>query len=115
MKKLILFLLLSGASSLFAAEQFNSSTTIYAVTPTSATVFTIDNVLFHWKAEYISIQLSNSSGTVSKSFRYEGTTARNLMNQMNTANFSTNSMHKQILQRLINDGLQGTISGSPDP
>jgi hypothetical protein len=47
--------------------------------------------------------------------QYTGQEAIDLMKWMNTANFSVNSMHKRILQKLTNDGvLVGTVTGTPD-
>ena len=46
---------------------------------------------------------------------YTGDEAIDLMKWMNTANFSTTSMHKRILQKLSNDGVfNGTVTGAPD-
>ena len=48
--------------------------------------------------------------------QYEGDEAIDMMKWMNTANFSTNSMQKRILQKLSNDGvISGTVTGAPDP
>lgn len=49
--------------------------------------------------------------------QYLGDEAIDLMKWMNTANFSTNSMHKRVLQKLTNDGKlpPGTVTGTPDP
>lgn len=50
------------------------------------------------------------------SHQYLGKEATDLMKWMNTANFSTSSMHKRILQKLSADGvLPGTVTGAPDP
>lgn len=47
---------------------------------------------------------------------YTGKTAIDYMKYINTANFSTTSLHKRILQRLSNEGvLPGTVTGAPDP
>lgn len=48
-------------------------------------------------------------------FFYFGADAETFMKFINTANFSTNSLHKRILQRLSAEGkLVGTVSGVPD-
>lgn len=50
------------------------------------------------------------------SYRYEGTEATTMIKTLNTANLSTKSMHKRILEKLSNDGLlPGTVVGTPDP
>jgi hypothetical protein len=47
---------------------------------------------------------------------YTGQPAVDLMKWLNTANFSTTSMHKRILQKLSNEGvLPGTVVGTPEP
>lgn len=63
----------------------------------------------------VSIQLRSNNGEPF-SHQYFGVEARDMMKWMNTANFSVNSMHKRILQKLSNDGvLPGTVTGVPDP
>lgn len=48
--------------------------------------------------------------------RYTGQQAIDMMKWLNTANFSTTSMHKRILQTLSNQGiLPGTVTGTPEP
>lgn len=52
---------------------------------------------------------------VRRTQRYEGQTAIDYMKFINTANFSTKSLHKRILERLSNEGvLPGTVTGAPD-
>ena len=48
---------------------------------------------------------------------YRGKAALDMIKWLNTANFSVNSMHKKILQRLTADGVipPGTVTGTPDP
>jgi len=47
--------------------------------------------------------------------QYTGKTATDFIKYINTGNFTTNSLHKRILQRLTNDGvIVGTVSGTPD-
>lgn len=49
-------------------------------------------------------------------YHYEGKEAIDLMKWLNTANFTVNSMHKKILQKLSNDGfIPGEVTGTPDP
>jgi hypothetical protein len=49
-------------------------------------------------------------------YQYTGQTALDMIKFMNTANFTTKSMHKRILERLSADGvLPGTVTGAPDP
>lgn len=46
---------------------------------------------------------------------YTGQTALDYIKFINTANFTTKSLHKRILERLSTDGvLPGTVTGTPD-
>jgi hypothetical protein len=48
--------------------------------------------------------------------RYTGQTAIDYIKFINTANFTTKSLHKRILERLSAEGvLPGTVQGAPDP
>ena len=48
--------------------------------------------------------------------QYTGQQAIDYIKFINTANFTTKSMHKRILERLSADGvLPGTVTGAPDP
>jgi hypothetical protein len=63
----------------------------------------------------VQIQLKDNLGATI-GFSYIGKEATDLIKWMNTANFSVNSMHKRILQKLSADGkLVGTVVGAPDP
>jgi hypothetical protein len=49
-------------------------------------------------------------------YSYTGQTALDYIKFINTANFTTKSLHKRILERLASDGvLPGTVTGTPDP
>ncbi len=51
-----------------------------------------------------------------RSFSYAGQVATDLIRALNTANLSTKSLQKRILERLSADGLLvGTVTGTPDP
>ena len=57
-------------------------------------------------------QFSASYPTPSPNSQPSGST---LIHTLNTSNFSTNSLQKQVFNRLIADGyLAGTVSGTPD-
>jgi hypothetical protein len=63
----------------------------------------------------VSIDLKDNLGNPFH-HQYTGQEALDMMKWMNTADFSTNSMHRRILQKLSNDGvLPGTVTGAPDP
>jgi hypothetical protein len=63
----------------------------------------------------VAIELRDNNNERS-SYSYQGLEAETMIRTLNTANLSTKSMHKRILEKLSNDGkLPGTITGTPDP
>ena len=79
--------------------------------------YKISSVLFDVRNSIISVSIekyntgTQSWGDVGRTFKYVGGAATSLMSYVNTANFSTNSLYKQILQKLINDGyISGLVS-----
>lgn len=61
------------------------------------------------------IQLKDNLGGYF-SYSYYGQQAQDYIKFINTANFTTKSLHKRILERLSTDGvLPGTVTGTPDP
>ena len=63
----------------------------------------------------IVIRLRDNNGGGS-SYTYHGQQAVDMIKVLNTANLTTKSMHKRILERLAADGfLPGTVTGTPDP
>lgn len=47
---------------------------------------------------------------------YYGAEAIEMIKFLNTANFTTKSMHKRLLEKIAADGvLPGTVQGTPDP
>jgi hypothetical protein len=63
----------------------------------------------------ILIMLRNEHNEPSN-YSYSGAEATAMIKQLNTANLTTKSMHKRILEKLSNDGkLPGTVTGTPDP
>ena len=115
MKKLIilfLFGILALTSLSFGGEQINLTTPI---TKPAISSYKVVRLELDWDATRIEIHLKFTPSGERVIFGYSGTEALNLMKAMNTKNFSTTSMQKTILQKLIADGkLVGTISGSPD-
>jgi hypothetical protein len=61
------------------------------------------------------IELKDNNG-VRSNYTYEGQQAIDMMKWMNTANFSTTSMQKRVLQKLSQDGKlpAGDITGTVD-
>ena len=81
--------------------------------PTSTSNLKIVSLTLDREKNFILIRLGANGVYVN--FIYVGSVARTLMNQLNTANLTNNSLHRRIIQRLINDGkLSGDISGTPD-
>lgn len=114
MKKLIIALFLFGimVSNSFAGEQIDLTAPI---TKPSITYYRVSRLELDWDAARIEIHLKFVLTGEEFVTGYTGTEATNLMVIMNKKNFSTNSMQKTILQKLIADGkISGTISGSPD-
>jgi hypothetical protein len=63
----------------------------------------------------VQIRLRDNLGGV-LNHQYTGQVAIDFIKYINTANFTTSSLHKRILQRLTNDGvIVGTVTGTPDP
>lgn len=90
-------------------EQFDPTT------PPSATGYRVEELNLSWRNQHIRIVVKNSNGDKFLA-QYSGATALTLMNQLNTANLSTLSLHKRILQRMSTDGFlpAGTVTGVPD-
>jgi hypothetical protein len=98
------------------AEQINLATPDQSVVGTSDYHVILLTLAFEGSEgiPYIFIQLRGSNG-LTRSFRYDGTTALNLMIALNKTDLSTKSLQRRILERLIADGkLIGTITGTPD-
>lgn len=93
------------------AEQLDFTTPIV---PASRTFYRVQRVTFDWTAAAIRIDLFGSDGTI-VSAAYDGALATSLMTTLNSANLSTVSLHKRILQRLQADGFipAGTVNGVP--
>lgn len=114
MKRLILLIsiILVYPKISFSVEQINL-TTPYVADPRSANNFKIEALFLNWNDSLITIRVGN--GVLNNVFHYQGEQARNMMIILNKANLTNNSLHKRILNQLINDGyLTGTISGTPD-
>ncbi len=93
-------------------EQINL--TIPIVKP-NITYWKVSRLELDWGRATIEIHLTFNPTGEEFITGYTNTEATNLMTIMNKKNFSTTSIHKTLLQKLINDGkLLGTISGTPD-
>lgn len=81
----------------------------------AALSFEICRLDLNWGAQSILVELFDPDTNIRRKFCYEGQTAINLMKALNKANLSTKSLHRRVIEKLINDGkLDGTISGDPD-
>ena len=61
------------------------------------------------------IVLFEGSNVEQREWRMEGDIAVQRMKALNTANLSTKSLERRIMETAINDGVfSGTISGTPD-
>ena len=83
-------------------------------TQSPATNYKINKILLGWLDKAIRIELVADNGETLEA-SYDGDEAHNLMVALNKMDLSTNSLHKRIMTKLINDGyLSGTITGTPD-
>ncbi len=114
MKRLIIALFLFGflAINSFAVEQIDLTTPI---TKPAISYYQVSRLELDWSRATIEIHLIFTPTGEKFITGYTGVEATNLMVIMNKKNFTTTSMQKTLLQKLIADGkLAGTISGSPD-
>jgi hypothetical protein len=93
------------------AEQLDLTTPIV---PASRTTYTITRLILDWQASVILVYLRGSD-SVEVFAEYTGATASALMTTLNSANLSTISLYKRVLQKLVTDGKlpAGTVSGTP--
>lgn len=77
--------------------------------------FKVSRLDFDWSGAYIGIVILSVSDNTLLHFSYIGQLATDLMKALNKADLSVKSLHRRVLEYLINDGkLAGTISGAPD-
>jgi hypothetical protein len=106
------------------AEEYTLTTpeTIPAVTNTAYKVIALN---FDWKVGYIGIQLEGQNdellfttyGGLPPVTQAERDEAIQMMRTLNTANLTTKSLQKRVLEKLAADGKipGGTVTGTPDP
>lgn len=65
---------------------------------------------------WVNIKLKDDTGAYT-TYQYVGKKAVQMIQTLNTANLTTKSLQKRILEKLSADGLLagGTVSGTPDP
>lgn len=85
-----------------------------AIVPPSRTTYAIQQLILDWAAQVIQVVLKGSDGFEIR-VEYTGATAISLMLTLNTANLTTISLNKRVLQKLVTDGKlpAGTVSGTP--
>lgn len=111
MKSLLIAIILLLAAPVFAVEQIDLTTPI---TTPSITSFKVVKLILDIEGQGIIITLKSNTNERME-IAYNGAEALALMVAMNKMNFTTISIQKKILQKLITDGkLPGTISGLPD-
>lgn len=86
-----------------------------AQTQPSVTGYTVERLNITRSPACIDITVADNNGKTT-SHTYSGAAATSLLSTLNTGNFSTNSLQKQILNKLKADGFlpAGTVSGTPD-
>ena len=79
------------------------------------TTYRVVRLVLDWAAQVIQVHAVGSDG-VDVLHEYRGTEAVSLMTVLNSANLSTSSLHKRVLQKLVTDGKlpAGTVSGTPE-
>jgi len=85
-----------------------------AITQPARTTYTLSYLGLDWEGSAITIRLKGSDGAV-LSMGYAGNEATALMTTLNSANLSTISLYKRVLQKLVTDGKlpAGTVNGTP--
>jgi hypothetical protein len=84
------------------------------IVPPTRTTYTIKLIVLDWTAQVTQVRLAGSDG-VEVLAEWTGAAAVALMTALNTANLSTSSLHKRVLQKCVTDGKlpSGTVSGVP--
>lgn len=113
MKKIIFALLIITASTARAVEETELISPLI-VDPRFTTLLRVHSMLLDYTGKQIVIVVGDG-GLIRRTFSYWGDEAISLMNTLNKANLSTNSLHRRIMNKLIADGhIDGTIIGQPD-
>src|SRR5207249_4446898 len=84
------------------------------IVPPSRTTYQVTRLVLDLNAKVIQAWLLGSDG-VELDVEWNGAQAVTLMTALNTANLSTVSLVKRVLQQAVTDGLlpAGTVSGTP--
>ena len=86
-----------------------------AQTQPSVTSYTVESLNIRRSPACIDWTVADNTGKTT-SGTYSGAEAVTLLGTLNRGDFRTNSLQKQILNKLKNDGFlpAGTVSGTPD-
>ena len=78
--------------------------------------YQVEVLKLDWQGQVIKVIVKSVDDGHLVTCSYTGQTALTLMNQLNTLNLTTNSLHHRILDRLVLDGKlpAGTVTGTPD-
>ena len=108
----LLALALSGVS-VKAGERIDLVAPDQAVAGTMT--YKIVRIVFDWEHGRFAIMLKGANGARKEVVYGQNTGARDLMRSLNRANFTTKSLHRRLMEKLLADGhLVGSISGVPD-
>lgn len=89
----------------------------------STTKYQVVMSIFDWEGQHVQFVVKGENNRIHAQYggpmatQAEKDEATKFMRTMNTANFTTKSMQKRILEKLVADGKipPGTVQGSPDP
>lgn len=82
-------------------------------TSAPAPYYRVSRLDLDWDGRLILVHLRGAFQET-RTFSYSGTEAETLLRALNTANLSTKSLHRRILEKLTADGLlSGTVEGTP--
>jgi len=112
MKRVLFFILFLSAGSVYAVEEVILTAPV-VLDPTTLNDVQIKSLYIDRMDKIVAVTVIDGSNT--KTFTYTGDAGLNLIKLINTRDFRTNSLQKQMLQKLISDGyLQGTVTGTAE-
>ena len=108
---LLALVVLGAALPAVAIEQLDLTAPL---TPPSTTSWRVDEIRMAWTAKLVVVVFLGSNGE-RQECRTEDTAAVTLMTALNTANLTSNSLHKRAINHYVSTGCLGTgsITGSP--
>ena len=109
----VLLALALSSASVKAGEQIDLVTPDQVVPGTMT--YELVRIVFDWEHGRLAILLKGANGERKEVVYGQNTGARDLMRSINKADFSTKSLHRRLMEKLLADGhLAGSISGTPD-